>query len=173
MRLFALVLVVFCGCASSITLRASTNDFLKRKATTLSLEVPPAQVAATLDRLFYERGFASAGSSQPGENGAQVFIYKGPRRVPPELAYSVQLGSWFAARVHPVGTSTEITLMGKPMISGAELCSEHDELLKDIKYTCVDTKVPTNWPGVNLVSGRDETEVVSWVLTGVYEKLKR
>lgn len=167
----ALVLLALSGCASSITLRASTNDFLKRKATAVSLNAPAPQVKQALEGLFYERGFSAAGNL-PGENGSQVFFFKGPRASSEAASYGIVLGSWFAARVATVGTTTEVTLMGKPMVGTFELCSDHDELLKDLKYTCNDTKVPSAWAAKNLVSGRDETEVVSWVLSGLFERLK-
>ncbi len=104
---------------------------------------------------------------------ARVDFYKGPRAVPPEAAaYGIQLGSWYAVRIAPNGPTTVVTVMGKPMIGLLELCNDADDSLKDVQYACSDTKVPTNWAGQNLVTGRDETEVVSWVLTGLFERLK-
>ena len=167
------VLVVLSGCTSTLTLRASSSDFLKLKATTLSLTAPPAEVTAMLNTLFFERGFRPSGTSA-GDNGTKVYFYKGSRPVPPQVANSgIQVGSWFAAKVATVDGFTNVFLLGKPLVGSSELCSESDELLREVKYTCSDSKVPAAWAGVNLVSGRDETEVVSWVLTGLYERLKR
>lgn len=168
----ALVLAVLSGCTSTLTLRGSSSDFLKRKATTLALDNPAPQITATLNQLFHERGFRPAGIT-PGENGTQVYFYKGPRPMPPDMvAAGIQLGSWFAAKVVTVAGTTSVTVLGKPIVGTFELCSKHDELLKEIKYTCNDTQVPTTWAGVNMVTGRDETEVVSWVMNGLYERLK-
>jgi hypothetical protein len=170
-RLISLSLLAV-ACASTLTLRASTSDFLKKKAITVSVNKPVQAVKPLLDDLFAQRGYRLS-AEQAGANGSNIYFYKGARAVPPaQAAWGLQLGSWFAARVATVGAATEVTLLGKPMVGALELCSEHDHLLEDIKYTCSDTKVPADWPGVNLVSGRDETEVVSWVLTGLYERLK-
>ncbi|MBL8953003.1 MAG: hypothetical protein JNK82_19655 [Myxococcaceae bacterium] len=167
------VAVVLSGCSNLIVVRGSSNDFLKRKATSVVLNAPQKVVQERLDEMFERKGFRPY-SSTPGENGSQVLIYRGSRRVPREAqAYGIELGSWFAARVATVeGNQTEVTLMGKPMVGAVEICSEHDNLLNDIKYVCSDTKVPPDWAGKNLVSGRDETEVVSGVLSDLYERLK-
>jgi hypothetical protein len=146
---------------------------LKEPATRVSLNAPIAEVQPVLDELFGQRGFRSTGI-QKAENGSQVIIYKGPRPVPPEAAaYGIQLGSWFAARITNGPNSTDVQLMGKPMVGQIEVCSDHDDVYKDIKYACTDTRVPNDWAGKNLVTGRDETEVVGWVMTGLYERLKR
>jgi hypothetical protein len=163
---------VVLSCTSMLTLRGSSSDYLKKKGTMVSVNVSSAQVHPVLDQLMYERGFAPAGS-QLGANNAEIIFYKGARAVPPEAAqYGVMLGSWFAARLEQQGTGTTVTLLGKPMVGTIEICSDHDELLKDVKYACTDTRVPTNWMGQNYVTGRDEGEVVSWVLNGLYERLK-
>jgi hypothetical protein len=161
------------GCSSLIVVRGSSNDFLKRKATSVQLNAPQQVVQERLDQQMDRRGFKPS-MTQAGEKGTTVVIYKGSRHVPREAAaYGVQLGSWFAARLgaDPQGV-VEVTMMGKPMIGNVELCSDHDHLLEDIKYTCTDTKVPPDWAGKNLVSGRDETEVVTDVLNNLYEHLK-
>lgn len=172
--LFAVLAMSLTGCTSMLVLRGSSNDFLKRKATTLDLNSPVATVQPVLDELFFQRGFRPSGQPVAGDKGSKIIVYKGMRAVPPEAAsYGIQLGSWYAARIADIGNgTTEITLMGKPMVGTIEICSDHDNLLQDIQYTCIDTKVPPDWAGKNLVSGRDETEVVSWVLSGLYERLK-
>lgn len=170
----AVAVVVTSGCSNLVVVRGSSNDFLKRKATTVQLNAPPNVVQERLDQQMDRRGFRPA-ASHAGANGATVLIYKGSRRVSREARdYGIQLGSWFAARISPdqAGTGSELWLMGKPMVGNLELCSEHDNLLEDIKYTCQDTKVPPDWAGMNLVTGRDETEVVSGVLSDLYERLK-
>lgn len=171
----AAVAVPMFACSNLVVIRGSTNDFLKRKATSVTLNTPLQQVQPVLDELMLQRGFRPT-SNSAGEKGAQLIIYRGSRPVPPDIqAYGIQLGSWFAARiaVDPASpNATEVTLMGKPMVGTLELCSDHDKLLSDIQYTCQDTKVPPDWAAKNLVSGRDETEVVSWVLTGLYERLR-
>jgi hypothetical protein len=94
--------------------------------------------------------------------------------VPPEAAaYGIQLGSWFASRITNGANTTDVQLMGKPMVGQMEICSDHDNAYTDIKYACNDTRVPNDWAGKNLVTGRDETEVVEWVMTGLFERLKR
>ena len=177
LRLLALAVavVVSTGCSNLIVVRGSSNDFLKRKATTVQLNAPVDVVRQRLDEMMDRRGFKAQTPVQPGNNGTTVVIYRGSRRVPRETAsYGIQLGSWFAARlgVGENATGTELMLFGKPMIGTIELCSDHDNLLEDIKYTCVDTKVPPDWAGKNLVTGRDETEVVTDVLNKLYERLK-
>ena len=171
------VLVSGSGCSNLITVRGSSSDFLKRKATVVTLNAPQNVVQQRLDDVMDRRGFRQT-STHPASNGTTLIIYKGSRRVPREAAnYGIQLGSWFVARVgptdgNPSATTTDVTLMGKPMVGELELCSDHDKLLEDIQYQCVDTKVAPDWAGRNLVSGRDETEVVSGVLNDLYERLK-
>jgi len=164
--------LALCGCSNLVVIRGSSNDYLKKRATTVVVNQPAAEVQPVLDELFMARGFRQAGTL-PGENQSQVVYYKGSRAVPPNAApYGIQLGSWYAARLAPNAQgATEVTVMGKPMVGQVELCSDHDNLLADIRYTCIDTKVPPDWVGMNLVSGRDETEVVSWVLAGLYERM--
>ena len=173
-RLLVVGLLV-CGCSNLVVVRGSTNDFLQPKATSVTLNAPARQVQERLDELMDRRGFRPA-LSQAGENGTQVVIYKGSRRVPREAAsFGVELGSWFAARLGSVegSTDTELWMMGKPMVGKLEVCSDHDKLLADIGYTCDDTRVPPDWAGKNLVSGRDETEVVTDVLSRMYERLRQ
>jgi hypothetical protein len=168
-----LVLLTSCG-PKMLILRGSSNDFLKRKATAVAFLQPPEVIQGALDGLMFQIGMKPT-STQAGEKGSKVVIYKGPRAVPPELAaYGITLGSWYAARFGPPqegGTGTEVVLMGKPMVGMIELCSEHDKLLQDIQYQCIDTQVPIDWIGKNHVSGRDETSMVTWALTQLYEKL--
>jgi hypothetical protein len=174
LRLLA-VAVVVTGCSNLIVVRGSSNDFLKRKATKVTLNAPQNVVQQRMDELMDRRGFRPI-STQAAGDGTSIVIYKGSRHVPREVQnYGITLGSWFAARLGPSdgnATSTDVTLMGKPMIGNLELCSDHDNLLEDIKYMCTDTKVAPDWAGKNLVSGRDETEVVSGVLADLYERLK-
>src|SRR5687767_6839761 len=114
-RLLLLSLLV-AGCASTLTLRASSSDFLKKKAITVSVNQPPQVVQPLLDDLFNQRGYRPTGT-QTGANGSTVIIYKGARAVPPaQAAWGLQLGSWFAARVATVKNTTEITLLGKPTV---------------------------------------------------------
>jgi hypothetical protein len=170
--LFFFLAVGSLSCASMVTIRGSSNDYLKQKGTMVPLTVSSAQVHPVLDQLFFERGFAPAGS-QVGDNSSEIVFYKGARSVPPEAAqYGIQLGSWFAARLQPQGTGTLVTLLGKPMVGTIEICSDADDSLKDIKYACTDTRVPSSWAGQNYVTGRDEEEIVSWILNGLYERLK-
>ena len=166
--------VALMGCSNLVVVRASSNDYLKKRATSVSLTAATATVIPMLDQLFQLRGFARLPATRTGENGSQLFIYKGARALPPELAaYNLQLGSWYIARVTQVANTTEVTIAGKPMIGQQEICNDWDKLLADIQYTCADTKVAPDWPGMALVSGRDESEVVSWVLKELYERLKR
>ncbi len=170
-RLLPLAVVLF-GCSNLVVIRGSSNDYLKKRATTVVVNAPPATVQPVVDELFFSRGFRPT-STLTGENQSQVIIYKGSRPVPPNAApYGLQLGSWYAARLasNKQG-ATEVTLMGKPMVGQIELCSDYDNLLADVQYACTDTKVPPDWVGMNLVSARDETEVVDWVLAGIYERL--
>ena len=171
----AVAVVVMTGCANLIVVRGSSSDFLKRKATTIQLNAPLPVVQQRLDEIMNRRGFRPS-MTQAGAKGSSVIIYRGARHVPREAQnHGIQLGSWFAARIAPGenAVGTEVWMLGKPMIGNLELCSEHDNLLEDIKYTCQDTKVPPDWPGKNLVTGRDETEVVSDVLNNLYEHLKQ
>ena len=62
--------------------------------------------------------------------------------------------------------------MGKPMVGAFELCSDHDEVAQGDQVHLQRHQGPSELGGDELVTGRDETEVVSWVLTGLYERLK-
>jgi hypothetical protein len=166
------VAVSLLGCASTITVRASSSDYLQKKGTSVTVDAPQQAAEAELDRLFSERGFGRSGEPKTSPNG-QVIFYSGPRQVPRDVQdYGIQLGSWFAVRVFPQNAQTVVSIIGKPSIGGLELCSDNDRDLSDVSYTCSDTQVPKNWMGLNLITGRDEETVVSYVLDKLYERLK-
>lgn len=163
-------LLALSGCAARVTLRASTDDFLKPAATSVLVKGDPAQAAAFVEQLFAQRGFPIA-SRTAGGSGATFLTFRGLRPPRGELA-ALGLGSYFVARLAPVPPSfVTITVLGKPMVGNLELCSDADGLLSELGYRCSDTQMPADWAGKSLVSGRDEAEVVSWVVTGLYERL--
>src|SRR5262245_47284854 len=100
-RLLAVAVLSLCACSNLVVVRGSSNDYLKRRATTVIITQPAAEVMPVLDELMLSRGFRPSGS-QPGAKQSQIVIYRGSRPVPPNIApYGIQLGSWFAARIGP------------------------------------------------------------------------
>jgi len=82
-----------------------------------------------------------------------------------------QLGSWFAVRVTEEGYHSTLQFYGKPTLAGQEVCADADDQLRDAQYQCTDTRVREDWPGVQLVEGREETQVISGLITTLTERM--
>jgi hypothetical protein len=158
------------GCASMVTLRASTNDYLKPAASSVLVKGDPAQAASLVEQLFAQRGYP-LGSREGSASGATFLFFRGARPPNGDLS-AIGLGSFFAVRLAAVPPNlTSVSVLGKPMVGTSELCSDADGMLSETRYSCRDVQQPAEWNGKTLVTGRDEAEVVSWVVTGVYERL--
>lgn len=160
------------GCASTVTLRASTSDFLKPQAMSALVTSPPSQVGPVVEQLFAQRGYPLVGREVL--KGEVHFLYfRGPR-LPGSDGAAMNLGSYYAVRLSIVPPNlTSATVLGKPTVGGVELCSDADGMMSESGYRCDDTRVPSDWAGKSRVTGRDEAEVVAWVVTGLYERFRK
>jgi len=125
-----------------------------------------------------ERGFPVV-QEVAGDSG-KYYIFKGARTNVTTVrgtstviaANTVQVGSWYVARIRSAGGGTQVFLFGKPTLNGTEVCSDADAELKDAQYWCRDATVRDDWPGSSIVSGREESEVVRGVLIGLKQQFK-
>ena len=96
----------------------------------------------------------------------------GPTSADPMWAAAAsQVGSWFAVRITDDGVKSTLMLYGKPTVNGTEICGEGDDQLRDARYSCIDVRVREDWPTTQLVEGREETEVISAVISTLTERL--
>ena len=176
--MLAVVAAVAGSCVAMKTLRGSTATYLTKAGSQVTVERPAGMVAGVLQQIFAERGYMLSGRYQVAPNNV-VLYFRGGRVAPPydpsdDPAKSVaigQIGSWFAARITDDGTRSTVALYGKPTVNGVEVCGDADDQLKDARYACVDVKVKEDWPGSRLVDGREETEIVSAVISTLSERL--
>jgi hypothetical protein len=166
-----LVAVMAAGCVSYRPVRASSLAMVPREQATARLALAPQDAVSALTDLMGQRGFPLVNKIDAA-GGARYYLFKGRRRSVTSVrgsdtiivAQTLDVGSWFAARVRPTPTGSEVFLVGKPTFNGLEACSDADVELKDGQYWCQDTKVREDWPGWGLVTGQEEADVVRGVL---------
>ncbi|MFT3712627.1 MAG: hypothetical protein QM817_33680 [Archangium sp.] len=83
---------------------------------------------------------------------------------------SRDVGSWFAVRAVTENGRTVLTFYGKPTVFNAEGCGDGDSNLRDTGYSCRDLLVRADWPGQQLVEGREETQVISTIIALLGER---
>lgn len=178
-RIFGVLAMVLGACVPMRTLRGSTRTYLTQAGAQVVLNRPAGAVAAAVQEIFAERGFPMVNRFQVTPSNLVLF-FRGGRFTPgygPSssdpmwAAAASQVGSWFAVRIIDDGVKSTLMLYGKPTVNGTELCGEGDDLLRDAKYSCIEVRVREDWPAVRLVEGREETEVVSAVISTLTERL--
>jgi len=166
------------SCVSSRAVRVSTLQVIPRTDSSLQLAAPLPDVVAVLMRSMAERGFPVV-QEVAGDSG-KYYIFKGARTNVTTVrgtstviaGSTVQVGSWYAARVSSAGGGTLVFLFGKPTLNGTEVCSDADAELKDAQYWCQDSTVRDDWPGSSVITGREESEVVRGVLIALKQQFK-
>lgn len=178
-RTLGVLAMVLGGCVPMRTLRGSTRTYLTQAGAQVALNRPGETVAVAVQQIFAERGFPMVNRIQVTPTNLVLF-FRGGRFAPgygpsssdPMWAVAAsQVGSWFAVRIIDDGLKSTTMLYGKPTVNGTELCGEGDDLLRDVKYSCVEVRVREDWPAAQLVEGREETEVVSAVISMLTERL--
>lgn len=170
--------LVASGCIPMQTVRGSSLKFLTSAGASLTVSRPGPGVAAVLEQSFTERGFPVVNRAQVGPNNLVLF-FKGNRdrlnwqnRTAAEVnSVGAQVGSWFAVRIKDDGARSQVQFYGKPTVYGSEACAEGDHDLRDTGYACKDVVVRADWPGLGLVEGREETQVISAIITILDERL--
>jgi hypothetical protein len=169
------------ACTPMYTVRGSSLTYLTPAGATLEVARPGPAAAALVEQIFIERGYQAAGRAQVSSTNLVLF-FTGSRDRQTRRGYAsgdpnglnAQLGSWFAVRVKDQGPQAAVvTFYGKPMVYGAEACAEGDRDLKDAGYVCKDVIVRADWPGLQLVEGREETKVISAIISTVGERVPR
>jgi hypothetical protein len=85
----------------------------------------------------------------------------------------LQLGSFYAVRLATAPKGTEVTVLGKPTVSGRELCDGDDVVLEESRYGCLEVVVPDGWEGRAQATGREEALVVAWLLAALEQTFTR
>jgi hypothetical protein len=181
MRLLVTVSLIgaaLAGCISYKTLRGSSGNYLTPAGARVTLNRQASDISQAVQQLFAERGFQLVNRAQPTPQ-SQVLFFKGSRALvttqnnTADTTWSAggQLGSWFAVRVVEDGYHCSVQFYGKPTVGGQEVCADGDDQLRDAQYQCVDTKVREDWPGFQLVEGREETQVITSVIATLTERV--
>lgn len=83
---------------------------------------------------------------------------------------SRDVGSWFSVRATTENNRTVLKFYGKPTVFNAEGCGQGDSDLRDTGYSCRELTVRADWPGHQLVEGREETQVISTIIAVLGER---
>lgn len=83
---------------------------------------------------------------------------------------SRDVGSWFSVRATTENNRTVLKFYGKPTVFNAEGCGQGDNDLRDTGYSCRELTVRADWPGHQLVEGREETQVISTIIAVLGER---
>jgi hypothetical protein len=161
--------VLALGCVPHGVLRASAFAYLKPKGGTVSVEAKPDVVEAAVEQLLLQRGNARV-DREVVPSGAAILYFKGPRGAEVQ---GLALGSFYAVRVATAPPGTEVTVLGKPMVGGRELCAEEDAVLEESPYRCLEVAVPQGWEGRAQATGREEALVVAWLLAALEQTFTR
>ncbi len=174
MRILAVVapaLLLF-ACTPMRVIDGSSRRFLTPAGTTISFNKSALDVTAAVEVYFQERGFEAVQRATVNDNN-RVTFFKGPRRTRSGGSSFVAdgIGSWFAVRFLTDGPNkTTLQLYGKPTVNGQEACDSGDRDLRDTGYTCARFEQRADWPGHQLVEGREETQVISTIIARLGER---
>jgi hypothetical protein len=170
------------GCVTVPTqvVRVSTVQLISAEKSSTHYSKPPSVVFEAVKVELASRGFMLANQIDAKSSGAKFYLFKGARKDVTHIrgnsriivAETHEIGSMFVARLLAVGGGTELLLLGKPTISGVDLCSDADTMLADGGYWCKDTTIRSDYPGLPLMTGREEVDVVQGTLAALAEKLK-
>ncbi len=170
--LFAVPALALLACTPMKTIDGSARRYLTQAGTTIAFNKPAADVTAAVEVYFQERGLPVFNRATVSDTN-RVLFFKGPRqrRGGRSSGFVADgIGSWFAVRVLAEGNKTTLHFYGKPTFNDAESCGEGDRELKDTGYTCTAIEQRADWPGHQLVEGREETQVISTVIARLGER---
>ena len=178
-RTLGVLAVILGACVPMRTLRGSTATYLTPAGSRVTINRPAGTVAHAIQEVFSERGFLLVNRFQVSPANVVLF-FRGARSIPghhhgsgdPTWADAAsQVGSWFAVRITDDGAKSTLALFGKPTVNGTEICDDGDNQLRDARYACIDVRVREDWPATQLVEGREETEIISAVISTLTERL--
>jgi len=166
------------ACVPMKTLRGSTATYLTSAGSRVTISRPGGTVAGTVQEIFSERGLLLVNRFQVSPANVVLF-FRGARMIPgssmsrdPVWASAAsEVGSWFAVRIADDGSRSIVTFFGKPTVNGTEICGDGDDQFRDARYACIDVRVREDWPAGQLVEGREETEVISGIISTLTERL--
>lgn len=171
-RLLALTVVSLMACTPMRPIDGTARKFLTGAGATITFDKPMADLLAAVQVFMTERGYQEFKRADVSATNHVIF-FKGPRpqrRGASASFVSDGIGSWFAVRFVTDGGKTTLTFFGKPTLDGKEACGDGDKDLKDAGYTCAPFEERADWPGHQLVEGREETQVVTTIIARLGER---
>lgn len=172
-KLLGLTIVFLTACTPMKAIDGTARRFLTSAGATIAFDKAKTDVLAAVQVYMTERGYQEFKRTDvSGTN--HVLYFKGPRPTrrgnTANSFVSDGIGSWFAVRVVGEGGKTTLTFYGKPTLDGKEACGDGDRELKDAGYTCAPFEERADWPGHQLVEGREETQVISTIIARLAER---
>lgn len=160
--------------------RVSSAKLITVERSTVRYARPPAEVFDALKAELSSRGFPLANQIDSKKPGEKFYVFKGARKDVTFIrgnskiivADTNEVGSVFIAKISAAPDGANLFLMGKPTIGGVDLCSDEDGLLADGGYWCNDSSFRADFPGLSLMTGREEMETVQGTLAALAAKLK-
>ncbi len=175
-RRLAFALVAGGALAACATLERSSRDLLSQTQSSAIVARPLAEVLAAVTVALNGRGFALVEQRELA-GGVRVYKFKGdrlaltvhrfagPLGAAPAGSSAAVIGSAYFVRLAPRGASaTEVYVLGKPTLDGAEVCTPHDLP----SFGCKAVRAGASWRSA--ATGREEAQTVRAVL-GVLRRL--
>lgn len=153
------------GCAAGPPLRVSTAQLLPPENSEVTVAKSKTETVDLIKRLMAERGLLVKSVAPTKDRKAEYVVFSGPRRLLSGTNSIATVGSWIAVRVEPSEGGTHVKLLGKPNLGGQELCSDADRELADADYWCKDTSVNPSSPYYSQLTGREEAELITGLVT--------
>jgi hypothetical protein len=162
------------GCLAEV--KASSRTHLSPEEGTLVFPGPPQDAAQWVADALARQGVTAVGYYGPEDARIYIFKAKGEKR---EMSGSymwadrlispwdgtVTLGSIFYVYATPVDQSwTYLSLLGKPTLSGLEVCSRED---REWKIPCYPVSVIRDWAWRDAMDGQAQAKIIR----GVREEL--
>lgn len=141
--------------ATGCTLNAqSSTTILGPKSSSAVIRRPVGDAAVEVTRLFAARGYMLMDQRPAG--ATLVLRLQGARRMVVEHKRSAEVGSAYYVFVDPQGDgSSAISLIGRPMYDGAELCTDDPSITTPCRSAYYGDVAHDTW-----LDGRAEAEVI-------------
>lgn len=153
------------GCAP---IRASSRSTLSAQSSTLVIDATRKDVLARIKELLGRRGLNLVGKHSAND-GSTIYRFKGNRDTVTVVSgtdgyvssSSDAVGSVIYVRIQQTAEGrVTVDFLGKPVVSGKEVCSEADWLPEQ----CSEVVVGIMWPGRSITTGKEEAEIVQGVM---------
>jgi hypothetical protein len=176
----SLLVLLACGAAACGTLERSSREVLSENQSSAVVALPLPDVLTTVTGVMRGRGFALVEQRDVG--GGVVYKYKGTRLALTTHRYggpigavplgssSTVVGSAFFVRLAARGaTATEVYILGKPTVDGAEVCTPFDLP----SFECKAVRAGGRRPGREAVRGDEEAATVRLVFATLRQRAGR